>query len=238
MSDVRTPLRAPPPQGPIQGAPLQRQARLMNSGPVRHRTAPSASRIARRRIMVLLTKWSLPILAVALLGTIAIWPELARVKEQGRVAFRRAFSVDPESGRLVQPRYRGLDERGRPYTVTAATAQQTSPERIALTDPKGDIVTESGTWVMVEAQEGVYIQRQALMDLAKEVVLYREDGTTMRTDTAALDLKSGAASSTDKTHAEGPFGVLDSQGFILVDKGAIVQFQGPAHLVLNAAEAK
>lgn len=230
MNEIRSP-------GSLPLQPSQ-TTRLMGSGPTRRRVAPSKSRIARRRIMVLLTKWSLPLGAIALLGSIAIWPELARVKEQGLVAFRRAFSVDPETGRLVQPRYRGVDERGRPYTVTAATAQQTSPERIALTDPKGDIVTESGTWVMVQAEEGVYIQHQSLMDLSKEVVLYREDGTTLRTDAAAMDLKAGAAASNDRTHAEGPFGVLDAQGFALTEKGAIVQFHGPAHLVLNAAESK
>lgn len=228
--------------GPATGAPvpLQRSQsmRLMSAGPTRRRLAPSKARIARRRAMVLLTKWSLPVLALALLGTVAIWPELSRVKEQGRIAFRRAFSVEPESGRMVQPRYRGLDERGRPYTFTAATAQQTSPERIALTEPKGDIVTESGTWLMVQAEEGVYIQHQSLMDLSKEVVLYREDGTTLRTDAAAVDLKAGAAASSDRTHAEGPFGALDAQGFALAEKGAVIQFFGPAHLVLNAAESK
>jgi lipopolysaccharide export system protein LptC len=213
--------------------------RLVGAGQVRRRATPSAKRIHRRRLMVAATKWSLPLFALLLLGSLAIWPELVRVKEQGRVAFRRAFNVDPESGRMVQPRYRGLDERGRPYTVTAATAQQTSAERVAMTDPKGDIVTESGTWVMVEAKEGVYIQHQALMDLSGEVTLYREDGTTMRTDAASIDLKSGAAASDDKTHAEGPFGVLDAQGFTLTDKGAAIQFQGPAHLVVNTvAQAK
>ena len=39
--------------------------------------------------------------------------------------------------------------------------------------------------------------------------------------------------SSDRTHAEGPFGTLDAQGFVLVDKGAVIQFQGPAHMVLN-----
>ena len=36
-------------------------------------------------------------------------------------------------------------------------------------------------------------------------------------------------------HAEGPFGVLDAQGFTIVDKGTAVQFVGPAHVVLNGA---
>ena len=183
-------------------------------------------------------KWVLPLLALALLGSIAAWPEIIRVKDQERIAFRKAFSLEAQSGRMVDPRYRGVDERGRPYTVTATAATQTSPERIALVDPKADMVTESGTWLMVQSKAGVFIQRQSLLDLSKDVLLYREDGTTLRTDAIAADLKAGAAASSDKTHAEGPFGTLDAQGFMLTDKGSAIQFTGPAHLVLNGAEAK
>ena len=218
--------------------PVLERSQRLSTVSARRTRAPTASGIARRRAMVVLTKWSLPILAIALLGSVALWPELTRVGEQTRIGFRKAFSVDAETGRMLQPRYRGVDERGRPYTVTATSAQQTGPERIALTDPKGDIVTESGTWVMVEAKQGVYIQHSALMDLSHDVTLYREDGTTLTTDAVAIDLKASVAASDDMTHAEGPFGVLDAQGFTLIDKGAAIQFHGPAHLVLNGAEAK
>ena len=210
----------------------------MGASPNRRRAAPTASRIAWRRRMVFLTKWSLPLLAILLLTSIAIWPEISRVKESGRVAFRRVFSVDPESGRMMQPRYRGVDERGRPYTVTATSALQTSAERIALVDPKGDVITESGTWIMVQAKEGVFIQHRSLMDLSHDVVFYREDGSRLMTDTASLDLKAGAGSSADQTHVEGPFGVLDAQGFTMTDKGAVIQFHGASHLVVNQSDAK
>ena len=216
---------------------LQRrsEASLVGAGASRQRQAPSAARIARRRMAVGITKWALPAFALALLGSIAAWPEIARLQDQGRVAFRRVFAVDPESGQMRQPHYRGVDQRGRPYTLTATSALQTSAERIELAAPRGDVVTEAGTWLLVEADTGVFIQHRSLLDLAREVVLYREDGTTLRTDTAALDMKAGAAASNDRTHAEGPFGTLDAQGFTLTEKGASIQFQGPAHLVMNGA---
>ena len=208
----------------------------MTAGPVRPRQAPTASRIARRRVVVTLTKWLLPVAALLLLSSVALWPEIARVRDQGRIAFRRAFSVEPDSGRMKQARYRGVDERGRPFTVTAASALQNGPVRIDLSDPKGDLVTESGSWVMVEARDGVYIQRAGQLDLSHDVVLYRDDGTTMRTQSASVDVRQGAAASSELTHAEGPFGVLDAQGFTLVDKGAAIQFHGPAKLTLNGRE--
>ena len=221
---------------PLAHGPAGREQRLMAAGAVRARQAPTASRIARRRVVVTLTKWLLPIAALLLLSSVALWPEIARVRDQGRIAFRRAFSVEPDSGRMKQARYRGVDERGRPFTVTAATALQNGPVRIDLTDPKGDLVTESGSWVMVEARDGVYIQRAGQLDLSHDVTLYRDDGTTLRTQSASVDVRQGAATSSDMTHAEGPFGVLDAQGFTLVDKGAAIQFHGPAKLTLNGHE--
>ena len=225
---------------PLRAPTRDRLARehLLGAATLRRRIAPTARRIARRRFMVAATKWSLPVLAILLLCSIALWPEIARIKEQGRVAFRRVFAVDPESGRMVQPRYRGVDQRGRPYTVTAASALQTSAERIAMTDPKGDVITENGLWMMGQSKQGVFIQHRSLLDLSQEVTLYREDGTTLQTDTAAVDLKAAAAASNDKTHAEGPFGTLDAQGFATVEGGAVIQFQGPAHLVMNGATKK
>lgn len=221
---------------PLAHGPVSREQRLSAAGPARVRQAPTASRIARRRVMVNLTKWLLPVAALLLLSSVALWPEIVRVRDQGRIAFRRAFSVEPDSGRMKQARYRGVDERGRPFTITAESALQNGPVRIDLSDPKGDLVTESGSWVMVEARDGVYIQRAGQLDLSHDVTLYRDDGTTMHTQSAAVDVRQGAAASSEMTHAEGPFGVLDAQGFTLVDKGAAIQFHGPAKLTLNGRE--
>lgn len=220
--------------------------RLVASGRIRVRRAPTPGRIARRRVAVTLTKWLLPVIAVLLLGTIAAWPEIARLSDGSRVAVRRAFNADSAEARLVEPRYRGVDERGRPYTLSADVAlqggamqggaTQGGKERINLTTPVGDVVLENGSWMLVRSREGVFIQGSGQLDLSGDVVLYRDDGTTLSTQSAAIDLKAGAAAGSDQTHAEGPFGVLDSQGFTLIDKGAAVQFQGPSRLVLEAAQ--
>ncbi len=201
----------------------------------RARREISRRRIRMRRFTVLVAKLGLPLLAVALLSAIALWPEISRLSQNGRVSFRRIFAVEAESGRMLNPHYKGIDQRNRPYTITARWATQTSPNRIDMGDPKGDMVLESGNWLQVESKDGVFIQRAELLDLSQDVVMYRDDGTVIRTETASVDVKQGAASSDDKTHAEGPFGTLDSQGFTLTDKAGAIQFQGPAKLVVNGA---
>lgn len=196
--------------------------------------APINPRLARRRWGVGIAKRLLPVIALALLASIALWPEFARETSRERIAWRRETAL-PQSGVMTDAAYHGVDERGRPYTMTAVKARQVSPERINLHEPKGDITLESGNWLMVQSRRGVYLQHLDDLDLSRDVVLYRDDGTTLTTDAATVDLKAGAAAGADRTHAEGPFGTLDAQGFALTDKGAAIQFFGPGRLVMNAA---
>jgi lipopolysaccharide export system protein LptC len=200
----------------------------------RMRLLPTPRGMARRRWVITLTKWLLPAAALALLTTVAVWPEMERDATQATMA-ARTVATEVQGGQMVQARYHGVDDRGRPFTLTAAIARQLDPTLIALTSPKGDITLENGTWLMLQSKRGTYVQRQNQLDLRDDVVLYRDDGTTMTTASAAIDLKNGAAAGSDPVHAEGPFGTLDSQGFTVLDKGAIIQFTGSSHVLLNGA---
>ena len=222
-----------PSPNPIE--PVRRIGRSWAGGTgVRARAAVSLSAIARRRFLVTITKFILPVLALGLLALIAIWPELDRATRQAQVAFRRmAGAVDGAS--MINARYRGTDERGRPYTLTADTARQAGEGRVDLVQPKGDMATENGGWLMVQSRQGVFLQRSNQLDLSRDVMLYRADGMTLRTDAVAVDMKAGAAASATPVQMEGPLGTLDAQGFVLLDKGAVIQFTGPARMVINGA---
>ncbi len=210
-------------------------AYLTPSGTGRSRSLPKPKRIARRRFFINLTKWILPLVALGLLSLIALWPQLDRATAKARLLLGHV-SGEVEGGRLIDARYKGVDDKGRPYTMTAATAWQLDPEKVGLTMPKGDITLENGTWMMLTAKEGTFVQHLSQLDLVKDVTLYRDDGTTMHTASASIDLKAGAAAGSDAVHVEGPFGVLDAQGFIVLDKGTSIDFTGPAHVVLNGAD--
>ena len=202
----------------------------------RVRAAPSKRSLASRRRTVFWAKWLMPVLALLLLASVALWPEISRQFDNARFTYRKGgLSADLQAGKLLQVRYHGQDVRNRPYTVTADEAVQAGVERINLRMPKGDVVSENGSWTYGESRLGVYRQHAGLLDMSGDVFLYRDDGITLRTQSAAMDLKQGAAAGSEQTHAEGPFGTLDAQGFALVDKGAVIQFDGKSRLLLNGA---
>ena len=219
---------------PLSGAP-PRQPRQRLVGQTRMRRTPSPGGLARRRLMITFTKFLLPVIALALLATIAVWPELDRADNEARLALRLAGNID--GAEVIEAHYHGIDDQGRPYTLTAATAKQDGEETFDLTAPYGDVTLQNGTWATMRSKLGVFIQHANLLDMWKDVVLYRDDGTTLYTQSMSMDLKNGAAAGSQPVHAEGPFGTLDAQGFTLTDRGTAIQFFGPGRLVMNGTHA-
>ena len=194
--------------------------------------APSTGAMVRRRFAVRTAKRLLPVGALVLLGSLALWPELQREAGGGHLGLSPG-STTADGGQLVDAHYSGVDVHDRPYVMTASVARQVSPDRIDLAEIKADLGGGAPGWVMVQARNGVYGQHTSQLDMSGDVRLYRDDGTVLLTDSAAIDLKAGAAAGAARVHAEGPFGHLDAQGFALTDRGGVIQFTGPGHLVLN-----
>ncbi len=202
--------------------------------PSRERRAPSTGELARRRIFVAVAKALLPAAAVVLLGAIVLWPEFDSAADRGRVSFRRVLQARPEALRIVEPRFQGVDEQNRPYTVTALLATQAGDaDLVNLQTPRADLLMTDGSWVYVEAREGRFDKPRNHLDLTGRVTVHHDDGTQFVTETAAIDLGAGSAQGDDPVAAQGPFGTLTAQGFRLFDRGQVVLFTGNARTVLE-----
>ena len=123
-----------------------------------------------------------------------------------------------------------------PELSGADVARQLDADRVELTRPQGDMVLENGTWMNLKADKGIFVQKSNNLDLTGNVTLYRDDGTTLTTPNANIDIKTGIAAGSDPVHIEGPFGRIDAQGFTAADKGATLNFSGPAHAILNGGQ--
>ena len=202
-------------------------------GPSRARPVVSPSGLARRHRQVTLAKFLLPLAALALLAVVALWPEFSRDADRRRLRLQQG-GVQAQTGQMLDASYHGVDARGQPYTLTATSARETGPaSKIELTDPKADLTQERGDWSMARSAHGVYDQHAGNLDVWGDVQLYRDDGTTLSTGSANIDLRAGAAAGSEQVHVEGPFGTLDAQGFAATDRGTITRFAGPGRLVLN-----
>jgi lipopolysaccharide export system protein LptC len=220
---------------------LLRQGQLEDSlGSVRPswrgRKMPSASALSRRRFFVTCFKRLLPLGALLLLSVVILWPEISR-HNPARVSYHLATGTmdAADQGSMTKAHYEGIDQSGRPYTMTAEQAVQTDADTVLLTKPAGDMTMKSNSWLMVQSLDGIYHAHAQHLDLSNHVVLYRDDGTTVRTARANIDLKAGTASGHALVNADGPFGTLDAHGFTITDRGARLHFTGPAKLVLDGS---
>ena len=192
----------------------------------------------RRRRFVGIMKRTLPVLAMILLALLAVLPNLHSGAGITRFTYKSDIKQSGPVSRMTGARYRGINAQNEPFTLTAVDALQINPNRLDLTRPAGDITLKSGAWLMLNSRTGLYHQKTDLLALAGKVILYRDDGTTLKTAHALIDLHNGTASGKDPVTAFGPFGTMHSaSGFAVTDRGAQILFKGQSHLVLDNVRA-
>jgi len=202
--------------------------------PTRARRRYSRGAMIRRRVVVRLLKYLLPVAALALLSIIVLWPEFEEAGENARLSFRRMSRITPDSARVVDPRYQGVDDEGRPFNVTAFTAvQQGGTNVVDLDAPRGDQTQTGGGWLLVESRTGRYDRDANILDMWGDVTIWRDDGTLIETQEARVDVKGGHAEGDRPIAAQGSFGTVTGDGFRLRDRGAVVVFTGNARAVLE-----
>lgn len=190
--------------------------------------------LGRHKRVVSIFKFVLPAVAAVLITALAVFPNLRDGASFGRISYKKQSSATTSRSRMSIARYRGIDAAGEKFTITADRAVQITKNRLRLLAPKGDLTTKAGNWMMLNAEHGLYHQASQQLDLAGKVTLYRQDGTTLRTSRAAIDIKAGTAAGSDPVKAFGTFGTLHAKdGFVATNHGADILFKGESRLMLD-----
>lgn len=203
--------------------------------PSRARQVPRAEQIARRQRLVAAMKLLMPLLAAGMLALMVFWPDIEG--GNGRLSFRRGPALVPEALQLVAPRFQGVDELNRPYTVTARLARQPGQAEVLLMDlPRADILLTDGGWVYVEGDRGRYDRAARHLELEGNVQVYHDNGMLFQTEAATVQVDAGVARGERPTQAQGSFGTIESEGFEMLDRGAVMIFTGRARAILEGRQ--
>jgi lipopolysaccharide export system protein LptC len=181
----------------------------------------------------------LPIIGVALLVLVAIWPQLVPLLESVRFGFPVIDLREAHELRMLNPRYAGVDRENRPYVVTSAVGRQASTrdDLMSLERPRAEMTMHSGALVVVTAATAMYQSQAQLLDLFGDVNLVHENGTRFVTNTAHVDVAADSAAGNDPVTGHGPSGDITAQGFRVVDKGNTIVFTGKSNLLLKGTKA-
>ncbi len=198
------------------------------------RTGPTAAarRAHKRKVSVL--RWLFPGAALILVALVVVWSQWKSVETGFKFGFSRIDPEEAETLRMVNPRFSGTNENARPFMLTADEARRASPKanEILLTNPKGDITTDSGAWLALSAAQGNYFQQKKILTLGGGVDLFHDNGLHFTTATARFDLKAGTAEGNDPVTGSGPSIEVTGQGFKLLNGGKTIIFTGKSKAFL------
>jgi lipopolysaccharide export system protein LptC len=171
----------------------------------------------------------LPILAALVLLLLLVWPMIGEKKMAQIVADNIPNLV------IDNLHFTGLDGKNQPYSLTAARALQAPDTKnvIVLEKPQGDIELQGGAWLAGKAQEGRFDQSTKNLLLEGNVHVYHDLGYQFSTSEARVDLGQNTAWGDKPVVVQGSFGVINGQGFNVLDKGNTVVIKGPAKARLS-----
>lgn len=183
---------------------------------------------------VMVMKVVLPMLAAGLVVLLGVWSQLNLDQTRFRLGSTEIAPEQIESLSMVNARFDGIDDKNRPFSVTAELVSQAgeNPDTINLTQPKADISLENGAWIALTADSGAYLRKAELLDLLGSVSLYHDRGFEIHTESARVDLAQGMASGDAPVVGHGPAGELQSEGFRVSDDGQRILFSGNARLLI------
>ena len=219
-----------------QAAEPARKERATSPRPAqRTRAAPPRFSLRDRySLFVGAMKVLLPAMAAALVLLIIIWPQLSNVRDKFRLSVADLGSDQLGNLSMLNARYDGIDEKNRPYTITADIASQSrrSEYLIELELPKADITLEDGSWLALTARVGEYDRKSRQLNLFGAVSLFHDKGFELQTSTAHVDLVEGIAQGDQPVSGHGTAGSIQAEGFRVLERGQRIIFTGRSQLTL------
>jgi lipopolysaccharide export system protein LptC len=156
--------------------------------------------------IVSLLKVALPAAIGVLIAFLALAP-LQKTQEISFILDRNKVDITRERLRVETARYRGQDERGRPFTLDAANAVQVSAADpvVDLSGVEARILLESGP-AAIEAGKGRYDMDKERVDVIGPVLFSAADGYRLATRDVAVNLNDRTMVSRGRVEGTMPLG--------------------------------
>jgi lipopolysaccharide export system protein LptC len=175
----------------------------------------------------------LPLVAIAIVAMVFAWPSV-----EEPIVTPSESDLVPQSvakNEVLNPRFESQDSKNQPFTLTADSAVQSSDnEDIVLLDkPMADITLNSGSWIAIQSDSGVYERTDEQLMLEGNVKLYHDKGYEVQFDTLWIDMVERIATTDSKVEGYGPVGKISAGGLETSMNDNILIFKGPVKLTLN-----
>jgi lipopolysaccharide export system protein LptC len=202
------------------------------------RRRPLPPHVIRYTRMVAAMRLALPTFAALLLAALVAWSKFGLDGDRFLLAMGALGARHIESLSMNNPHFAGVDDKKRPFSLTAkqATQEDNNGDIIDLASPQADITLEDGAWLSLSSDKGRYRREARLLDLDGVVNLFHDQGYEMHTRDVRVNLAQGKAVSKNAVQGQGPAGDLTAEGIEVLDGGKRVLLLGRSHVVLNSSD--
>ena len=185
-----------------RGQPIKGR-RVLDSLPMRSRTtgeqALARSRLIKR-LRLILPALGLLLVAIFFFNTQSNKPDDAFLKDFEDI------SADAGEKRMANPRFAGVDDKGKPFEITAESAMQTSEDRnfVELELPRA-VQGDGDASTVVTADKGLYQSEANLLELTDNVTLSHDIGAdtyVLRAPAATISIKDEVVTSNNGVDGE------------------------------------
>ena len=183
---------------------------------------------------VLLAKCALPVVACVVMLLVVVWPEFKSKPEKFMTGVSDIRIETAGGQRVINARFTGVDSENRPFSITAKSVVQTRSDDngVELAEPKADVTLASNSWVAISAPKGIFRRDKEILDLSGGVDLFHDEGYEFRTGEARLNFRTSVASSQSPVWGQGPFGMIEAEGFRVIGTGDSIFFTGKSRLLV------
>ncbi len=204
MTAAITDTQKPSAEAPSSAPPRRR---VLESLPSRART--TGDQAAARSRMVKRLRLALPILALVLIAAFLFNTSSNEVDD----AFLKDFedmTATAEELRMANPRFAGVDNKGKPFEITASSAtQNTSVKDVVTLERPRAVQGENNGSTVVTADKGIYRSDVNILELEDGVTLQHEVGADtylFRSPSATVSIKEELVTSNAGVGGEGADG--------------------------------
>jgi lipopolysaccharide export system protein LptC len=198
-------------------------------------TSVSNSALVRRRArahsrLVMVLRWLLPTLILALLGLLGAFV----VGQAVRAAAARPREM-PTQIRMVSPHFIGRDNQGRAFNLASRLAlrDDTNMQRVFLTFPVIVMDVDSVHPKTLTSDRGLYDEDTHMLRLNGHVRVDDSTASTVATDEALVDTKAGTVSGVSALNGNGPMGQIHAGSYSATEKGQVLIMHGGVHAQLK-----
>ncbi len=180
-------------------------------------------------------KMMLPFIAFSAFTGLFIWPYIENYFDHIQPDISQSQRIMPEiklTNKLLNPRLRTLDAHGRPVTLHAESAIQTSDQSAHMVHPESQMQMQDGQHISVRSQQGTYNQVDQSFQYQDHVILNSGTGIKIQTAEATMNLKTHEAEGHSAVTGETPDGKMQGEGFKILDAGKKFHLLGKSKLTI------